>query len=134
MMLMMMVVMVMAASSSACFVLKFGIELRLNLRRWMPRGGRNIAGINAVNIILPKMCHFRPLVLFLAFNYSLLRRVTRFGEISLLWQNFKNLLQFLRVYKIFGKILKLRWQNFVFAVNSPILNQKSIHLVTLGHL
>ena len=33
--------------------------------------------------------------------------VTRFGEISPLWQNFKGLWQFVRVYLVFGKIFNL---------------------------
>ena len=38
--------------------------------------------------------------------------VARFGIISPLWQNFKSLRHFLRVYLVFGTILNLLWQIF----------------------
>ena len=36
--------------------------------------------------------------------------VTRFGEISSLWQNFTSFWQILTVYFLFGKILSLLWK------------------------
>ena len=38
--------------------------------------------------------------------------VTRFGNMSAIWLNFKRLWPFLRVYLVFGKILYLLWQIF----------------------
>ena len=49
----------------------------------------------------------------LLFNYTLYfnrSSVTRFGEISPLWQNFQSLGQFLKVNLLFGKILARLWQ------------------------
>ena len=47
------------------------------------------------------------------FNYTLYfnrSSVTRFGEISPLWQNFQSLGQFLKVNLLFGKILGRLWE------------------------
>ena len=38
--------------------------------------------------------------------------VTRFGEIPPIWQNFKIIMQFLRVQLVLGKLLKPLWQIF----------------------
>ena len=53
--------------------------------------------------------------------------MTRFGEISPLWLNFKSLGQFIRVYLVFGKILILLYQkcfsiwHVFIVVHGPIL-------------
>ena len=64
--------------------------------------------------------------------------MTRFGEISSLWQYFKIISQFLRGYFAFGKILNLLWQTLyafygpIFIVsNGQILKTLFCHLVTL---
>ena len=47
------------------------------------------------------------------FNYTLYfnrSSVSRFGEISPLWQNFQSLGQFLKVNLLFGKILGRLWE------------------------
>ena len=66
--------------------------------------------------------------------------VTRFGEISPLWQYFKSLGQFCIVYLVFSIILILLWKifyaiwPFFTVVNCQILNNLSSHLATLNSL
>ena len=55
-----------------------------------------------------------PLVLRLWVCVYVKDSVTRLGEISSLWPNFKSLWLFLRAYFIFGKILQLLWLIFLF--------------------
>ena len=63
--------------------------------------------------------------------------VTRFGEISPLWHNFKIIGNFMRVKLVFGKLLNLLWKIqcafgpiYVF-VNGQLLSKHFRHLVTL---
>ena len=53
--------------------------------------------------------------------------VTRFGEISPLWHDYKIIGQFFKVYLVFGKMLILLWQKCyaigqVFIVVDSLLN------------
>ena len=63
--------------------------------------------------------------------------MTRFGEISPLWQNFTSLWQILTIYFIFGKMLSLLWKTWniiglIFIVaNGKILNN---NLTIWSHL
>ena len=65
--------------------------------------------------------------------------MTRFGEISPLWQKLRNVWQYLKVYLVFGKVVKPLWDNFYssgknifIVVNGQILKKLSDHLVTLS--
>ena len=62
--------------------------------------------------------------------------VTRFGDISPLWQILKAMDNFDRVYFVFGKTLNLLWQlndafgQLFIVFNGQILKKLSSHLVT----
>ena len=63
--------------------------------------------------------------------------VTRFDEISSLWEHLKFLDDFMIVYLVFGKTMNLLWQNnytiwhVLLVVNLPNIEKYSNHLVTL---
>ena len=63
-------------------------------------------------------------------QWRLVLSVTRFDEISPLWQNWNNFGIVLRAYLVFGNVLSLLWQN-LFAVGRRFIAVNGQILVTL---